>query len=202
MRKAIVNYSTEKYRIGQDRLLESLAGQQFDQYFFSEESTDIPTHEQSMYAFKVYSIDRLRRMGYDIVLWLDASMVAIKGISPIFDHIEKHGYFFQDSGWANDRWTTQAQAEYFGTNSGKMISAGVIGLNFNNHVAIEFFKRWHKSMEAGMFIGSHNDNRHDQTCASLIIEQLKMDIIENNTYWCYGKSPVNENIVILADGIV
>lgn len=203
--RAIVNVSTLKYTKGQYRLKESLEDRTDASihFFQSESQVNAPSHSANKYAFKPCAIDLMKRMGYESVLWLDASMLVIKDIDPIFKHVEKRGYFAQDSGWMNDRWTTPEQKEYFGTDEGKMVSSGVLGLSFNSHIAIEFQKRWHKAMEKGMFHFNHDVSRQDQSCASLIIEQLKMDITPNETYWKYGtpEQDYPENILMIANGI-
>lgn len=200
--KAVVNVSTQKYRNGQERLYNSLKQYPVSLLFFhGEKEIGCLPHSQSMYGFKPYAMELARNAGATSVLWLDASMVAIKDISPIFDHIEKHGYFFQDSGWMNNQWTNDATFDYFDTDAGPMMSTGVLGLDFNNKLAIQFFEYWMQSCKDGIFNGSHTNHRHDQTCASIIAHKLRMGLTENNTYWNYGKYPFHENIVILADGI-
>ncbi len=45
------------------------------------------------YAFKVYSILEAKRLGYKNCLWLDACIVPLKKLDPIFNHIDEHGVF-------------------------------------------------------------------------------------------------------------
>lgn len=202
--RAIVNLSTKKYWKGQNRLVETLKGNTDAQLLMYKREADVgaKTHQESMYGFKPMAIAKAYWLGYRQILWLDASMYVIKDLNPIFDMIEERGYFAQDSGWWNDRWTTPEAKEYFGTNKGKMISSGVLGFDLESEVGLEFFNRWLMAMEEGMFHGSHDNYRHDQSAASLIIENMKLYITPNNTYWNYGKEPFHENILILADGIV
>lgn len=200
---AIINLSTKKYEKGQLRLRGSLEDKtDADILFYSKESeVGARSHRESMYGFKPKAFQQAWIMGYRKIVWLDASIVAIKDLNPIFEAIEKDGYFFQDSGWMNSRWTPQHVKDYFGTDEGKMISSGVVGLNLENQMAINFLYLWLKAMGAGMFNGSHDVYRHDQSCASLIIQNLGLKITDNNTFWNYGKEPMHDGIVALADGI-
>jgi hypothetical protein len=51
-------------------------------------------HSESPYGFKVHAIKAAYEMGYTSVLWLDSPAYAVKeDISPIFDKIEKEGYY-------------------------------------------------------------------------------------------------------------
>lgn len=51
-------------------------------------------HDISPYGFKVHAIKVAYEMGYTSILWLDSPAYAVKeDISPIFDKIEKEGYY-------------------------------------------------------------------------------------------------------------
>lgn len=52
------------------------------------------SHEESPYGFKIHAIKAAYEMGYTSILWLDSPAYAVKeDISPIFDKIEKEGYY-------------------------------------------------------------------------------------------------------------
>lgn len=205
MKRIAINFSTSKYWLGQDRLAKTIKNKSEFLSFRNESEINCHLHSEMMYGFKPASFLKAKELGYSTVLWLDASMYVLKDLSPLFDHIEKYGYFFQDSGWYNKDWTSLSATEYFGTDKGKMISAGVIGLDLNNQEAIEFLTLWNKSMLDGMFNGSHENYRHDQTAASLIIQNMGLAITPNNTFWQYGlpeDKTIHDNILIIANGIV
>lgn len=203
---AVINLSTVKYAPGQERLRQTVFAQgDFDlQLYTHERQVGAPLHKESPYAFKPYALDKARRDGYKVLLWLDASMYVRRSISPILKHIEDHGYFFQDSEWGNERWTTPEQKAYFGTDKGTMISSGVIGLDLRTDTGKTFLEAWLQAAKDGMFNGSHEVTRHDQTAASLLIEVMGLEITPNNTYWSYGKptDKFDDNICIIANGIV
>jgi hypothetical protein len=206
MKRVVINLSTKKYKAGQVRLIDTFMQhpQSAGISVYAKESLiGAPPHSECMYGFKPVFFQYARSMGYRVVLWLDASMYIRKSLDPLFDHIEKHGYFFQDSGWMNDRWTTPEQKAYFGTDAGKMISSGVIGLDLRHPEANTFLDCWVLAAKKGMFNGSHEVTRHDQTCASLIVEQLGLTITPNHTFWTYGQPHDNfdDNILIVANGI-
>lgn len=201
--KITCNFSSvPKYYNGQQRLKSSLEKYNEPYKLYTQEyEIGSPLHKENMYAFKPYTMKKLRDEGYTHVLWLDASMELISSLDSIFSEIEKEGYFFQDSGWLNNRWTTKKAKEYFGTDEGEMISSGVLGINFNSEIGNEFFNQWLKASDDGMFNGEYKDFRHDQSIASLIAYKLNMKITPNNTWWNYGKVPLHDKICVLADGI-
>lgn len=52
------------------------------------------SHDESPYGFKVFAIKSAYEKGYTSVLWVDSAAYAVKeDISPIFDKIEKEGYY-------------------------------------------------------------------------------------------------------------
>jgi hypothetical protein len=204
--RCVVNLSTERYWPGQFRLVESLRNNtDADVLTFRHEyEVGAYLHSVSNYGFKPLSIEAAYKAGYRQILWLDASMNVIGDLEPIFQIIEHDGYFFQDSGWSNARWTNYNAYRYFGHKDGEMLSSGVLGLNFDNSTAMEFFTRWMKAMKDGVFNGCWSDHRHDQTCASLIAYDLGMKLQQANTYFVYGKENnkfIVDKTLILADGI-
>jgi hypothetical protein len=204
--RCIVNVSTDKYRKGQKRLATSLRNNTNATVllFESEEEVGAAPHAEMNYSFKPMAMIKAYEAGYRQILWLDASMRAIKNIDVIFDIIERDGYFFQDSGWMNSRWTTPEAKEYFGTDEGEMLSSGVLGLDLDSEIGYKFFDAWTQAMRDGMFNGSWETTRHDQTCASLIAYKMNLKLQPGNTFFVYGKDDeptISEQTVLLADGI-
>ncbi len=204
--RCVVNVSTDRYRRGQNRLHDSLQGHTDATIlmFDSEESVGAEPHSVNNYSFKPMAMIKAYEKGFRQVLWLDASMLVIKDLEPIFALIEKDGYFFQDSGWPNSRWTHDAAREYFGTDEGPMLSSGVLGLDLDSEIGYKFFDLWTQAMRDGMFNGAWDVTRHDQTCASLIAYKLGMKLQTANTFFVYGTEGnefILEETILLADGI-
>lgn len=205
--RVVVNLSTGKYIPEQARLVQSVldVGGVNILAYKSEAEIGAPSHHESPYAFKLYAMREAVNMGYRYILWLDASMLCIAPLDPVFDIIEQDGYFFQDSGWGNARWTPQYALEYFGTNEGVMFSSGFLGLDMESEVGQEFFAKLVQAERDGMFRGSWEDYRHDQSAGSLIAYKMGLKLQPPNTWFVYGKlgqAPIVENTVCLADGIV
>lgn len=204
--KAIVNLSTKRFWKGQERLKTHLKGKtEADIFMFRNEvEVDSPSHAENNYAFKVYAIEKVRSQGYTKILWVDASMLPIRRVDDVFSIIEKDGYFFQESGWQNSRWTNDAAKGYFGTADGNMMSACCFGLDFENPKTIEFWDRVKKAMEAGIFNGSWYDHRHDQAVMSILAYIMCMPLHEPDIIFEYAKEgtvPTKDSIVLFADGI-
>jgi hypothetical protein len=62
-------------------------------------------HPESPYGFKVHAIKAAYEMGYTSILWVDSPAYAVKeDISPIFDKIEKDGYYAMSHIDPLDNW--------------------------------------------------------------------------------------------------
>lgn len=175
-RRCIVNLATGKYIDGQYRLRHSLKDVDFVS-FQSESEIDAPEHWLNPYAFKIYAIEKALERGYNQILWLDASLYAVKDITPVWDWLDKRGIFMEEAGHWAGTWSPKYVLDYFKITKDEamkmsMFSAGFIGLDFRKEISREFFAQWKNAMLAGMFKGSWSDHRHDMTCGSIIANQM------------------------------
>ncbi len=192
--KAIVSLAThsERYYKQIDRLEQSLKGRFIGNFlgFKGEESVHAPAHLINNYAFKLFAIAQAKKQGYKKVFWVDSSNYAIKNIEPIFDYLNEHGIFLEDSGHPVGAWSNDECLDYYKVTREQamkmpMLSSGFIGLDFENKVSKEFFARWMEAMCMGLFNGSWDNHRHDQTCASLIAYQMGIKLSQNCTYFAH-----------------
>jgi len=192
---AIVNFanSTGWYQQGQERLGESV-NKFTDVSFFgfkSEAEIGSPLHKDNPYAFKIYSMQKAREQGYDVVIFMDASMYLVKPITPILEYIERVGYIMEEAGHYAGTWANANCLKYFNLSKEEamkitMFSAGFIGLDFRKEISREFFARWKNAMLGGAFIGNHIDHRHDMTCGSIIAQhQLGMEYSRGGYFLAY-----------------
>lgn len=187
----IVNFATGVYRRGQKRLSESLNGHK--QLMLSDyTSLGSPTHSESPYQFKIHAIETA--FNHDpVVLWVDASMWRVGDIQIIEDLILRDGYFMSEAGHWVGSWTNEKARNYFQLtpNEAKvpggffMFSAGLLGLDKNNPLAMEFFTQWKQSAFAGCFRGDWSNHRHDMTCGSIIASRLGMKYQRGGQHMSY-----------------
>lgn len=187
----IVNFATGHYLKGQQRLSRSLNGHK--QLMLSDYvSIGSPTHSESPYEFKIHAIEKALCFD-DIVLWVDASMWRVGDISVIEKLIIEDGYFMSESGHWTAQWTNQFTKDYFKMTEEEakvpggsfMFSAGLLGLNKNSQVAMEFLRQWKESAKAGCFRGDWKEHRHDMSCASIIAQRLGMKFQRGGQHMAY-----------------
>ncbi len=67
-----------------------------------------PPHSQVPYAFKAFALEGTRRDGADLLLWADASILPIRSLEPLWEKIERDGYWIARNGWSNYEWTADS----------------------------------------------------------------------------------------------
>ena len=88
---AIVTFfnDKEKYILAGKRQKESLQAFNFpmENYFQFRNFQEInsPDHSEIPYAFKPYAINEIKKKGFEIVVWMDSPIYAIKEINKFID---------------------------------------------------------------------------------------------------------------------
>lgn len=221
MDKCIINLATGRYIKGQARLAQSIPD--VPKLFWQNESEiGAPPHNQNQYAFKIFGFREAERQGYRFVLWLDASVWAVRDTQPIFDHIKEYGYIMQYAGHNCGRWANDKCLEHFGITrdeAEKMPmygNAGFLGLDLHDLTATNFLMLWEKAMQNGIFKGSWDNrhqteskdprcagHRHDMVTGSIIANQLDMKYQDSGDWLVYAPpdKQVKETVIFKAQGL-
>lgn len=188
----IVNFSTKEYRRGQQRLSNSLNG--YKQLMLNDYlSIGSPSHQESPYEFKLWAIKAAWELD-PIVAWCDSSLWRVGDLSIMENIIINDGFFGTEGGHYAGRWTNQFTRDYFKVTEDEMhqgqggitlFSAGLLGLDKNNELAMRFFDEWLASAKAGCFRGDWSSHRHDQTCSSIIATRLGFKYQRGGQYLSY-----------------
>ena len=113
MTRAVVNVSTGQYMKGQFRLVLALPkhSRHDGVYPFGAPTWDIPkewpTHAEKPYAFKAYALKEAGE-AFDVLLWADACILPVQSLEPLWERIERDGYWFSRNGWTNYEWTADS----------------------------------------------------------------------------------------------
>lgn len=158
--------------------------------FHSFEEIGSPTHEENPYAFKVFCIEKLRKWGYKTIIWCDSVLRLTQPIDSLCPQIHERGVYLQKDGWNTAQWANDRCLAYFGltrnqAESIESIYASFMAFDFTHPITDEFFARWKKACEDGIFKGAWTNtnsseskdwrcrgHRHDQVCAEIISHQL------------------------------
>jgi hypothetical protein len=199
--KCVINLATniDWYPAGQARMVRTVREHGFDGEIYcwgDEADIGAEPHAKVPYGFKTAAFNVVQKAGFDLVLWLDASMWATGSVQPIFDHIERHGHLMELAGWSAGQWCTDAALGTLGVTRDEamnmpLFSAGFLGLNLRNDKSAEFLRRWSDLSKDGVsFIGPWDNrdgscsadsrvlgHRHDMTAASVLAHKLEMKLI-------------------------
>jgi hypothetical protein len=208
MRQCVVSFAdrTGSYQKKLQRLEQSLKGN-FDGDFIG--FTDYaqigsPKHSEIPYAFKPYAIQKAIDMGYELILWCDSPVYAIKSIQPVFDHINKFSYLlFDNIGFSLGDYSSDKQLDYFKISrqdawSIKQVMACVMGFDITAGFVRDAFNKY-KNVASELYPGEwDNDSlteskdmrvrgsRHDQSVISCIAHTDALTITNaQQTYFCY-----------------
>jgi hypothetical protein len=180
------------YGAGIDRLESSLRhhGYLGDTMFWKTLPDGCPEHRgEGQYNFKVYCIQEAINKGYRVILWLDASLYAIRDVMEIFDYIVDKGLFFFRTGYPLSATATDKLLAFSEENREDLIevneqATGAVGINLNHLAGEAFLAEWERYMKAGMFGGNRvrdrSDSTHplfffsrqDQSAASMILHKM------------------------------
>lgn len=225
MKHCIVNFSDSKFKVGQDRLKKSLIEQNYqgDIILFNDYNEVGSEHHLIVpYQFKVYSMKKAFEMGYDIVLYCDASIYAIKNVQPAINHIIEYGFIMEYCGFKAGQFSTDSCLEKMNLTRDEAMdiqlhSAGFTGININDDISRTFFETWlNYAKEKETFIGDWNNkekqcsnderclgHRHDQTVASIIAHNLGMNRMNPHfMQYIYDGTIINESTIFGCRGIV
>jgi hypothetical protein len=112
MTRAVVNVATGgRYRLGATRLREAVvahAGPVDLRFWDGGIPRQSPSHVSVPYAFKAYALKDAADLGADLLLWCDASILPLRSLEPLWERIERDGYWFSDNGYSNYTWTANS----------------------------------------------------------------------------------------------
>lgn len=235
MKQCVVNVAAGKiahfFLAGQARQSEALDNVGFtgDKIYWRDYPLSSPPHTEVPYSFKPHALSHARDLGYDLALWLDASVMPIKPIDFYFDQIDREGHVIIENvspapggrTWNTGEWCRDEALQTLGITREESFSiphpsAGILGLNFNNDRANKFLNQWLSLSEDGItFQGPWtNENseaspdprvlghRHDQTAAGVIAHRLGMQMLPpTKSRVAYESQEIPPDTILLIKGI-
>lgn len=195
MKIAFINAGIGKwYSTGSERLHGSLVqhGFQGDIITWVDQWPNPKYPRNPIYNVKAAAFDEAISRGYQIIIWGDSSITALKNPNHFVNVVAENGYWIGQSGYRASQTSTDHQLEYFGVtrdwaDSVNDCATGLFGVNMDNPKAAEFITTWVKAGREGGFNGSRkhdkqsNDRRflfgrQDQAAASIILGKLGMKL--------------------------
>lgn len=150
------------------------------------------SHSESPYGFKVHAIKAAYEMGYTSILWVDSPAYAVKeDISPIFEKIEKEGYYAMSHIDPLERWVGVEAMDRFGVESRDELkglnlpSGSCYGFYMNDNTGFGLLETLRKAEETGLFanerflIGEEMSwHRHDEAILALALKNFDVPLFQ------------------------
>jgi len=191
---------------------------------------EIPRSLDSVYSYKPWLLDYARRLGYRQAFWMDTSIV-IHDLTRLFKIVDEQGYYLFQTPFQIEQKVTVSQRSSDECLSAlnldreealkiPQFSAGCIGLDFGNDLAVEFLEQFKKysvdgvsikgykglydpvkemNVRTSAFGSDHPDylgHRHDQSVGSTIIHRLGMSLTpQDYSLMTVDRSPKGKNVL-------
>jgi hypothetical protein len=209
MSKAVICVATGRYVIGQNRLGEHLVGSgaSFLQWT-NKMPNGCPEHKHVPYGFKAYAIREAIRANYTHILWADACIVPCD-LKPIWDLLDKQGYWISRNGYWNHEWTASAAYPLLGVTEEENkqiphVVATAFAINSSHptgqKIAEEYFRMATNGSFCGPWVGGVGvQHRHDQTALSVIAHRAGCNLTEPPAFFAY-RGGETEETTLIADG--
>ena len=155
VRIAFVSFSSGRY-LGQEKGLVASVHKYCpvaDVFVFhTVEEIGSPSHEISPYSFKVHSIEKVRHLGYEVIIWCDSVIRVNKPIEPLLPIVSSLGVYLAEDGWKSGQWANDKALEYFHLTRDEAmqietIYACIMMFDFRNPITDQFFQRWKEICE-------------------------------------------------------
>jgi hypothetical protein len=206
------------YPEGQKRLKQSLIHHGFNWDILTWTDWPNDSFDKSCnYNVKAAAFEEAIKQGYTHILWLDASVWAVKDPNPIFDIINETGYYFWANGYNCAQECSDICLHYFELSRDQaeqmpIASTSMFGVNINNPIGKEFIERFLQSAKDRVFHGSRfHDNqssdprflwhRQDQSAASIIANQLGCKIHNPRDLSSYYETQLPESVIFTMRGM-
>lgn len=216
-RRCIVNVATGHFVIGQQRLLASPHLCADTRVWTNELPPGSPTHEAKPYAFKSHALMAVADE-YPLLLWCDACIKPARSLEPLWERIERDGYWIAaNDGWDNWQWTAQAAYEPLKLTEKENrhiphVIGGAFGVDTRTKIGRNILDELFRLAQTDAFCGPWTNNRgeahwdtkvlghrHDQTALSVIAHRLGCKITHAPDPFCYAGGET-EATILIADG--
>lgn len=227
MRRAIVNVATGHYVSGQRRLCAAVRNEPCDLFAWANQlPPGSPGHGEYPYAFKAFALKHAADQGYTTLLWADASILPVQSLAPVWERIERDGYWVSDNGWNNGEWTADQAYPFLPVTREENwkiphVVATCFGLDLRSEIGGTFLAEYLRMATNGAFRGpwynrNHTDyrelrdsrcspcgdatvrgHRHDQTVASILAHQLGMTLTKPPNILAYRGHETADTIFVV-----
>lgn len=220
MKNLIINVAIDYwYPKAQKRLLESLKNNFGGTVLhWTNEFPNDNFNKENLYNCKASAFEQVINKGYDNILWLDCSVWAVNKVQPIFDIIEKDGYYFLNNGYNCAQTCSDKCLEYYRitrdvAETYTEVATGIFGVSLKTDIGWKFIEKFIEGCKEGAADGSrlHDGqskderflfHRQDQSVASIVLARMGLKPNDNWGGICeYNPDKVTDKTIFTLRGM-
>lgn len=234
MRRALVTVATEPWHILQDRQIQWFweVDQKCMIRAWREIPAEWPSHSEKPYAFKSRALLEASRtccgpacpdcIPGKLLLWCDSAIVPVRDMTPLWQRIERDGYWVMNNGWNNYEWTADSAypalfpglsltdareinkttphvcAAAFGLSTAHPVGRRILDLYFELCNTMAICGPWKNTPETPCGPSDVLGHRHDQTILSVIAYRLNLKLTNCPDVFSYA--PGSQESILVSDG--
>jgi len=144
--------------------------------------------QPKQFIFKPFCIKNAEKFG-NLILWLDAGIMALRPIDEIFKFIEEDDIFLVGDIHLTKRYTHSECIKIMNATEDELsktvLSAGILGYKANGKYQSFINEAYNYSLVEGCVDGDQEDHRHDQSVYSILAARynIKKHDIDTYGYW-------------------
>ena len=217
--RVVVNVATGAYVKGQQRLGRALGTTRLVSWA-DHMPMYSPSHQAAPYAFKAWALKAAAELhGGRTLLWADACILPIAPVEPLWERIERDGYWISNNGYTNAEWTVPEAYADLGVTPEENeaiphVVATTFGISLDHPTGRAILDEYLRLAQTKAFCGpvrlrqgtrvSRGDmeisgHRHDQTALSVIAWRNGCKLTNPPEVFCYKGGETAETLLV-ADG--
>lgn len=184
------------YCHGTDRLKGSLLHHGFpgDILTWQDEWPSSKFPRDCVYNVKADAFEQALKRGYEVIIWGDCSIYALKNTTPFVDRIIADGYWIGQSGYNAAQTASDMQLNYFSITRDRAAeihdcATGLFGFDVRRPEMLAIVEEWIEAGRNGIFNGPRNHGggsqdrrflhaRQDQSAMSLVLGKHRVGLRE------------------------
>ncbi len=177
MNRAVVSVATKHYIPGLRRLERWLKDNDPETRFVYWENELPPgaiSHYEKPFAFKAHALWAAVEQGAELILWADACILPIRSMEPLWEKIERDGYWICNNGWLNSDWTADSaypdlfpgvdiDAARIINEKIKHVVAGTFGLDVRSYKGAAALSEYLRLAQTDAFCGPTWNSNHPES---------------------------------------
>lgn len=142
-----------------------------------------PSHQEMHYAFKAFAVKQAVDVGYRYVMWLDAGCKAVGPMEPLWQVVERDGYYFSSGDrmplgeWISDRGLAHFSMLRDDAMNLQVFGGTPVALDMARPECVDFLTEWLELARTGLFMSCHTEYLPDRMRSLSVVDGSRGEIV-------------------------